>query len=281
MLSSTNTLVKVYNESASRAASQIIARYSSSFALATRLLSEPTRTDIRNLYAVVRIADEIVDGTALSAGGNPPALLDEYEQQVRSASRERFHTDPILQAFSNTARRCELEDAHLEAFFTSMRSDLDIKQHDDASLKDYVYGSAEVIGLLCLDIFLTDHPTSASEKQRLQTGAKSLGAAFQKINFLRDQNEDTEMLGREYFPPDSEGSKIIKEIEMDLKLAKEVIPSLPLTARAGVLTATGIFEELTRRLAQSGPTRERIRVSGAKKLAISIQAAGTALRRKQ
>lgn len=281
MPSSTNTIIKVYNESASRAANQIIARYSSSFALATRLLSEPTRTDIRNLYAVVRIADEIVDGTALLAGGNPPALLDEYEQQVRSANRERFHTDPILQAFSNTARRCELEDEHLEAFFTSMRSDLDIKQHDDASLKDYIYGSAEVIGLLCLDIFLTDHPTSASEKQRLQAGAKSLGAAFQKINFLRDQNEDAEMLGREYFPPDSERSKIIKEIEMDLKLAKEVIPSLPLTARAGVLAATGIFEELTSRLAQSGPTRERIRVSGAKKLAISIQAAGTALRRKQ
>ena len=162
-----------------------------------------------------------------------------------------------------------------------MRSDLDIKQHDDASLKAYVYGSAEVIGLLCLDIFLADHPTSASEKQRLQAGAKSLGAAFQKINFLRDHNEDTEMLGREYFPPDSERSKIIKEIERDLKLAKEVIPALPLTARAGVLAATGIFEELMSTYSNPANLRERIRVSGAKKIAISLQAAGRALRRKQ
>lgn len=277
-LRSKRTLLKQYNKTVQRASSQVIAEYSSSFSLATRLLAEPVRTDIRNLYAVVRIADEIVDGTALAAGAKPADILNAYENQVRQAANQSFHTDPVMQAFATTARHCKFNDDHLNAFFASMRRDLDSTAHDAASFDAYVYGSAEVIGLLCLDVFLADQEISEGKRAQLEGGARHLGAAFQKINFLRDQHQDLEVLGREYFPAGTTLEEILADIQADIDIARTTIPYLPFNARAGVLAATGIFEELTSQLASSGPTAKRISVSRRKKLAITACAALAASR---
>ena len=247
-----------YDETSIRAAHEVILSYSTSFSLATRLLAKQVRTDIRNLYAMVRIADEIVDGTAEAAGfdGEHTArVLDEYEAAVLAAPEVRFHTDPVLHAYALSARRCGFNPEHVTAFFASMRRDLNQSTHDSGSFEDYVYGSAEVIGLLCLAAFLVDHPVTDAERDRMEGGARSLGAAFQKINFLRDLAEDSGTLGRAYFPvlaehdlSETDKADLIVDIRKDLDDATEVIPLLPLSARTGVLAATHLFTEVTDRL---------------------------------
>ena len=173
-----------YDDMCDHAAAQVIARYSTSFSLATRFLEPGLKRDIRNLYAMVRIADEIVDGTATEAaneaGTDPAPLLDAYEAQVRSAREVRFHTDPVIHAYAQSARRCDFRDELVEAFFASMRRDLNQTTYTDTEFSDYVYGSAEVIGLLCLSAFLVDHPVTAAEREKLESGARALGSAFQR-----------------------------------------------------------------------------------------------------
>lgn len=257
-----------YDRTAIRAAREVIDSYSTSFSLATRLLAKPVRTDIRNLYAVVRIADEIVDGATQLAGftlNDTNKLLDDYEHAVLAAPKTRFHTDLVLHAYAMTARRCHFNPEHIAAFFSSMRRDLQQSTHDRNSFEDYIYGSAEVIGLLCLSVFLVDHPVADADRARMEHGARSLGVAFQKINFLRDLAEDSTALGREYFPelaehPLSEADKqsLIDDIRHELHTAGEAIPLLPLTSRTGVLGATNLFSELTDRL-EALPAEELVR----------------------
>ncbi|AGF71714.1 phytoene/squalene synthase family protein [Corynebacterium halotolerans] len=280
-----------YDRTAVRAAHQVILSYSTSFTLATRLLEKRVRTDIRNLYAMVRIADEIVDGTTEAAGvphEEVAALLDDYERAVLDAPRHRFHVDPVLHAYALTARRCRFNPEHVVAFFSSMRRDLHQATHDGRSFNDYVYGSAEVIGLLCLSAFLVDHPVTDDERARLESGARSLGAAFQKINFLRDLAEDSGTLGRTYFPGLAENglteehkADLIADIRIDLADARAVIPLLPVTARTGVLAATGLFAELTDRieaLPAAELTRRRVSVPRRTKTAILARALTSAPR---
>lgn len=253
-------LLSRYDHAAIRSSHQIILSYSTSFSLATRLLEKRVRTDIRNLYAMVRIADEIVDGTAQAAGfshTDTAAALDEYERVVLAAPGCRFHSDPVLHAYALSARRCHFNPEHVVAFFSSMRRDLHQSTHDTTSFQDYIYGSAEVIGLLCLSVFLTDHPVTEQEHARLESGARSLGAAFQKINFLRDLAEDSETLGRTYFPglePDGlteeHKARLVADIRSDLVAARAVMPLLPTTARTGVLLASELFSEVTDRIEQ-------------------------------
>lgn len=267
-----------YDEMADRAANAVIAKYSTSFGLATRLLAGPLRRDIRNLYAMVRIADEIVDGTAAQAELNDiPAALAAYEHQVRQAPKQRFHTDPVIHAYAQTARRCHFRDAHVEAFFASMRRDLHQSEYSNDSLEDYIYGSAEVIGLLCLAAFYADIEVSEEKYAELEHGARSLGAAFQKVNFLRDFREDTARLGRNYYEilDNQAKDEIIASIRGDLEAAHAVIPDLPDSARTGVLAATLLFEELTDRLAEVDAAelhRRRIRVPGRRKALLLARA---------
>lgn len=247
-----------YDRAAVRAAHEVILAYSTSFSLATRLLEKQVRTDIRNLYAMVRIADEIVDGTAQAAGMSAreaAETLDDYERVVLAAPERRFHVDPVLHAYALSARRCGFDPEHVVAFFSSMRRDLQQNTHDARSFEDYVYGSAEVIGLLCLSAFLVDHPVTDAGRTELEAGARSLGAAFQKINFLRDLAEDSGTLGRAYFPgldhrelTEVHKTELIADIRKDLAHARTVIPRLPRSARTGVLAATELFTELTDRL---------------------------------
>jgi phytoene synthase (EC 2.5.1.32) len=278
-----------YDHASVGASRTVIATYSTSFSLATRLLSREMSRDIRNLYAVVRIADEIVDGTAAAAGYGTDAirqLLDDYERAVLAAPHQRFHTDLVLQAYADTARRCGFDPGHVRAFFASMRSDITGGHHDPRSFDAYVYGSAEVIGLLCLSVFLRDRTVSPARRRRLEEGACSLGAAFQKINFLRDLAEDQNDLGRTYFPglsdnrlTDGHKDTLIADIRNDLRVAHSVVAWLPLQARAGVLAALGLFASLTDTI-DDIPVAEllirRVRVGRARKVAIAAGAVAKA-----
>ena len=283
-----------YDRMAVKAAHKVISSYSTSFSLATGLLSPSVRRDIRNLYAMVRIADEIVDGTVEAAGASHrecEQLLDDYEAAVLAAPAQRFHVDPVLHAYAQTARRCDFDPAHVRAFFASMRRDLTQSSHDQGSFDEYVYGSAEVIGLLCLQAFLVDHPVTDAERRRLEAGARSLGSAFQKVNFLRDLREDAGVLGRSYFPgvditslTEDDKSRLVAEIRGELADAAAVIPLLPPTARAGVLAATYLFAELNERIDATPAAelaRRRISVPRRTKAAILAKAVARSSRMKE
>ena len=245
-----------YDQAASRAAAQVMGQYSTSFSLATRLLRGRVREDIRHLYAVVRIADELVDGTADQASIDAAAALDAYEAAILAAPEKRLHTDPVVHSYAITARRCGFQREQLVAFFDSMRADLNQRKYSASELAKYIYGSAEVIGLLCVQVFLAEETVSAADRAAMDRGARHLGSAFQKINFLRDLGEDSSVLGRAYFPQAAGGvlseaakSALIADIRRELAAAEEAINLLPLSARFGVRAAADIFAELTNRLA--------------------------------
>ena len=235
----------LWDSVAQKSALQVIEQYSTSFTLASRLLAPRIRADISTLYAVVRIADEIVDGVASEAGEDPARILDQYEKQIRNAHLFRFHTDPVVHAFADLARRCNLQDEYLAAFFNSMRQDLNPDTHSAETLTEYIHGSAEVIGQMCVDIFYaeSEKPEDFAE---IETSAKALGAGFQKVNFLRDVAADSR-LGRQYLPnmDDKRKAELIAEIQHDFLIARRVIPRLPDGCRAAVAAALAIYEELT------------------------------------
>lgn len=248
----TDSYLSRYDRMADRAAAQVIGHYSTSFSLATRVLAPDTRRDIRNLYAVVRIADEIVDGATAEANECPETALDTYEEQVLHAPRHRFHTDPVLHAWANTYRRCGIRDDHVRAFFSSMRRDTTQTDYNADDLGAYIYGSAEVIGLMCLDIFLREHDPSEQDRRTMEEGARALGSAFQKVNFLRDLGEDSRELGRAYLGPvlDEDLKRALTaEITDELDAARAAIPLLPAAARRGVAAAEALFRDLNERIA--------------------------------
>lgn len=266
-----------------RAAAQVIASYSTSFSMASRILPPAARRDISNLYAVVRVADEIVDGTASEAGSDPAALIDAYERAVIDAPQQRFHIDPILHAYAATARRCGFEEEHVRAFFSSMRRDTHQVSYTREDFDDYVYGSAEVIGLMCLDVFLVGEQPSPDSRATMESGARALGSAFQKINFLRDFGEDHGMLGRSYLPEglalDSATKKTITAtIREELAQARDAIELLPEPVRGAVAAAEALFRELTTRLDKTDVAdlaTTRVSVPTHRKLLITARAAAT------
>lgn len=259
-----------------RAAGAVIASYSTSFAASSYLLAPRIRRDIRALYAVVRVADEIVDGAAEDAGlglAEREKVLSSYERAVREAAASAFHTDPVVQAFGEIARRCRFEDEWIRAFFAAMRSDLRPIRHDAESLARYVYGSAEVVGLMCLAIFRGGSAPDAE----LARGARALGRGFQMINCLRDVGEDTRVLGRHYLPVLDEEAKdsVIAGVRADFALARRCIPMLPAGARYGVAASLALYEELTDRIARTPASRlamRRVRVSTPGKVMAALRA---------
>lgn len=281
--------LKRYDRMGNAAAGTVIGAYSTSFSLSSRLLPRRERQDIRNLYAVVRIADEIVDGTAQQAGeANVQAILDLYEQQVLAAPHSRFHTDPVIHAYAETARRCDFAPEHITAFFASMRRDIHQNTYSDDQFDEYVYGSAEVIGLLCLSVFLAGRDIAPDDRREMESGARRLGAAFQKINFLRDLGEDGGALGRAYFPgtspahiTEADKDALIADIRGDIAAARWAIGLLPFQVRAAVLAATELFTALTD-LIESTPAHQlsssRIRVPAHRKVALTLRAIRQAAR---
>lgn len=270
----------LYDTTAAAAAASVIRAYSTSFGMATRLLGPRVRGHVRNVYALVRVADEVVDGAAEDAGLPVDAqrtVLDDLENETLAAMATGFSANLIVHAFALTARECGITAEHVQPFFASMRTDLERTEHDDASHDDYVYGSAEVVGLMCLQTFVNaggaGRPVPADEK--LVAGARRLGAAFQDINFLRDHSDDAERLGRDYLgvADPVRRAAALDRIDADLAAAAETIPMLPPDCRAAVATAHGLFADLARRLREAGATDIRVRVPNAVKATIAVRAA--------
>ncbi|HRA51163.1 squalene/phytoene synthase family protein [Actinotalea sp.] len=275
----------LYDEVAQQAADALIARYSTSFGLATRLLPAAQRAHIRTVYALVRLADEVVDGASVAAGAGTQArrLLDDLEAQTEAAMASGYSTNVLVHAFAATARHVGFGTELTAPLFAAMRMDLDVTEHDEASLRRYVYGSAEVIGLMCLRVFLLDEPAARRQAryEELAPGAQGLGAAFQKVNFLRDLAEDYETLGRRYLDVDpahlTEEAKaaVLADIAADLHVAALALPRLPAPARRAVGVAYALFAELAARLAATPADevlRTRVRVPGPVKARLAARA---------
>lgn len=251
------TGIDLYNATAEASASVVIHRYSTSFGWASRLLDASKRHHIARIYALVRIADELVDGPAESAGVDRETrgvLLDDLEAETERALRLGFSTNLVVHAFALTGREHEIGMELCRPFFASMRRDLDATSFNAVELDDYIFGSAEVVGLMCLAVFESGSIRDESERGRLTDGARHLGAAFQKVNFLRDFADDHEALGRAYFPGTekilTEGSKadIVASIREDLRIADMSIPLLAPGCRGSVWAARAMFGELTDRI---------------------------------
>lgn len=273
------TGLALYDRTAEDAAAAVIAAYSTSFGLATRLLGARPRPGVRNIYALVRIADEIVDGPAAAAGLDAAAersILDELESETMSAIDRGFSSNLVVHAFARTARECGIDHSLIGPFFASMRTDLITAHHDAASHDDYVYGSAEVVGLMCLQVFVNAGASNpAAPKAELVNGARRLGAAFQDVNFLRDQHHDEDALGRDYLGLTSGGStrtEILDRIDADLAAAAAVIPELPADCRRAVTAAHDLFAALSVRLRRDTMTDERVRVPDAVKATLAARA---------
>lgn len=280
-----------FTATAESAACGVIRSYSTSFGLASRLLGSRHRQHVRNVYAMVRIADEIVDGVAAEAGLAPldqQAALTEYAEQTHRAMRTGYSSNIVLHAFARTARESGIGTDLTEPFFASMRDDLgttevssaQLRTHDAASHARYVYGSAEVVGLMCLRIFVRGMRVSEADEATLLHGAKQLGAAFQNVNFLRDLADDTDRLRRGYLSGDGrltagQRDEWVQTIRRQLDDANRTIPLLPRDARAAVRSAHGLFAALTDRVARTPIEvlyHQRVRVPDAQKAAIAARA---------
>ncbi|GAA1764772.1 phytoene/squalene synthase family protein [Agromyces humatus] len=248
----------LYDRAARRGAAQVISQYSTSFGLASRLCSPAVRVHVADIYALVRIADEIVDGPAEEAGLDATTrrrLLDALEAETEQAMVHGYSANLVVHAFARTARATDFGSELTRPFFASMRRDLDPVEFDDAELREYIYGSAEVVGLMCLRAFVQGLPDDPVRDQRWEAGARHLGSAFQKINFLRDLGEDYDTRGRRYFPGIDPGTlsehdknRLLDDIDRDLAIAGEVIPELPNGCRRAVAVAHALFSALAARI---------------------------------
>ena len=278
-----------YHAAAEASAAVVIGRYSTSFGAAARLLDPASRRRIRSIYALVRVADEIVDGSARAAGlgdGELRAVLDGLETETETAMRRGYSANLVVHAFAKTARDAGIDERLTRPFFASMHRDLDASPLRVEEVGPYIHGSAEVVGLMCLAVFLMDEPVDAARRARLEEGAVHLGAAFQKINFLRDLAVDWNELGRNYFPwldPDAfterDKARILDDIDRDLEIAGRSIRELPRRARTAVAAAHGLFAKLAARCRATPAERliaTRIRVADGEKLVIAVRSAITA-----
>lgn len=251
----------LYDRVAEQTASRIIREYSTSFGMAARLLGAGVRQDVENIYGLVRLADEIVDGVAAYAGVSEQeirCLLDELEEETEAAMKRGYSTNLVVHAFALTARRTGIETDLTRPFFKSMRTDITRMTHTPKSFDDYVYGSAEVVGLMCLKAFLVGMDLTSEENDTFVTGARKLGAAFQKVNFLRDLSADVDALGRSYFPginiatfTEADKQRLVEDIDADLAVSGAIVPLLPASSRKAVALAQNLFAELNRRIART------------------------------
>lgn len=288
--------LELFTRTAEAAANDVIGAYSTSFGLATRLLGVRHRQHVRNIYAMVRVADEIVDGVAAEAGldrAGQEAVLDAYEADTHRAIRTGYSSDLVLHAFAGTARASGIGEELTRPFFDSMRADLGSADdasgslvYDETGHEAYVHGSAEVVGLMCLQVFLRESSPTEAQLEVMRRGACRLGAAFQNVNFLRDLSDDTQRLGRDYLGgghrlTDAERDAWVATVREQLDDAAAAIPLLPRDARAAVRSAHALFSALADRVARTPAEqlyRRRVRVSDPQKARLAAAAVLTTWR---
>lgn len=246
--------------------------YSTSFSLAVKMLAPSIRSAIYNIYGFVRFADEIVDSFHEY---DKEKLINTFEKDYYTAYNDGVSLNPILNSFQLTVKKYDIDDALIQAFLDSMKADLkEIKYTTKEEFDAYIYGSADVVGLMCLKVFVNGNQ---AEYNRLKSAAMRLGSAFQKVNFLRDLKDDYELLNRSYFPnvdlrslDAASKETIIKEIEADFDYAfKNGILELPVEAKFGVYTAYRYYRRLLKKLKRVPSSKiieTRVRISNPMKI---------------
>ena len=262
---------ELFDQISEECSKNVTKSYSTSFSLATKMLSSSIRQDIYNIYGFVRFADEIVDSFH---NYDKEELFKRFVADLDHALEEKISLNPILNSFQRTVHKYGIQKELINAFLKSMR--LDLKKKNYKSLKeykDYIYGSADVVGLMCLNVFVSGNN---KEYKKLKPFAMALGSAFQKVNFLRDLNDDYQKLDRVYFPgvdyssfDENAKNKIMIDIENDFSEALKGIYMLPNNSKFGVYAAYKYYKRLLIKLKRSSYLKikkERIRVPNYQKV---------------
>ena len=260
----------LYDTISLRCSKVVTTGYSTSFSLGIRTLAERHRPAIYAIYGFVRLADEIVD---TFFGHSQKEMLDRFRQDTAEAISEGVSPNPVLHSFQWAVNTYNIDNEFIEAFLYSMEMDLEQKNHDRRSYNQYIYGSAEAVGLMCLRVFCHDDPRAFD---RLREPARRLGSAFQKVNFLRDIRSDFVDRGRVYFPgidfnkfTVTEKRQIEEDIAADFSAALEGIRGLGRGSRRGVYLAYSYYLALFAKIRKTPPeavTGQRYRISDARKL---------------
>ncbi len=269
-------MLRLFNEISFRTSRLVTASYSTSFSGAVRLLDHDIQDAIYSIYGFVRFADEIVD---TFHSFNKKDLLEKFENDYYEALENGISLNPVLNSFQLTVKKYSIPDDLIRAFLDSMKTDLVKQNHNTKSeTDDYIYGSAEVVGLMCLKVFVMGDESLFRE---LEMPARKLGAAFQKVNFLRDIKDDTEYLNRKYFHITiqndfNEEAKniIIDEIESDFAESLPGMMKLPGSSRLGVLIAYNYYNKLLKKIKKTPAGKlmnTRLRVSDLMKLFILLR----------
>ena len=264
--------IELYDETALKCSKLITQHYSTSFSLGIKTLDEKFHFPIYAIYGFVRYADEIVD---TFHDHDKKALLDRFTAETYQAIEEKISLNPVLHSFQLAVNEYSIDKELIEAFLYSMEMDLTEQDYDQQNYEKYIYGSAEVVGLMCLRVFCEG---DNAEYQRLKPMAKSLGAAFQKVNFLRDIKSDFDDRGRVYFPDvdfknfsEADKATIEKDIKADFEAALIGIKQLPKGAKMGVYLAYIYYIKLFNKienLPSSKIMSERIRIPDFKKMVL-------------
>jgi phytoene/squalene synthetase len=263
-------MMDLYNGVSFQLSKRITRKYSTSFSLGIQTLNRKLHAPIYAIYGFVRLADEIVD---TFHNHDKAVLLKRFRQQTWEAVNEGISTNPVLHSFQIVVRKYNIGHDLIEAFLHSMEMDLTYRDYQEAAYQEYIYGSAEVVGLMCLHVFCNGNQ---AEYERLREPARKLGAAFQKVNFLRDMKSDFDERGRTYFPGvdftefnDQAKRSIEADIDHDFKEAYKGILQLPVEAKFGVYVAyiyyLALLKKIKRMPAQS-VRHKRIRVPNKQKL---------------
>lgn len=264
--------IQLFDKTSKEISKRISLNYSTSFSLGIKLLSKDFRWAVFATYGFVRLADEIVD---TFHGYNKARMLSDFKFQTYQAIEEGISINPVLHSFQMAANQFGIGRDLIEPFFQSMEEDLNKSTHDISSYNEYIYGSAEVVGLMCLRIFCKGNE---QDYFKLLPAARSLGAAFQKVNFLRDIKSDIEERGRVYFPgvnfeyfTDEDKMTIIEDVKLDFEKALIGIKQLPLGCRLGVYTAYIYYLKLLEKIERTTATEimnKRIRIRNSQKIVL-------------
>jgi len=263
----------IYDKVSEDSSKIVIKRYSTSFYFSSSLLSKSIRQDIFNIYGFVRLADEIVDTFHEFP---KKELLNEFEEELWRSIENKISLNPILNSFQNTVNRYSIPKDLIRSFLDSMKMDLEKKEYNSLEeYKKYIYGSADVVGLMCLKVFVKGSDTLYSD---LSEYAISLGSAFQKVNFLRDLKDDSNILKRVYFPNvnmdnfnEDSKKEIINEIELDFKNAVKGIARLPKNSRFAVYIAYRYYNKLLKKLKRTSSeniVKKRVRIHNFQKFTV-------------